>query len=151
MYSKQCKRPQVQEKSGSFKNNEKYAIFDSFYFFVKNVEIQMKNWCHIWKALLFFLISLPNFMSRKVWFIKKWAWSDPDWRDYSDFWPDWMNQYSKSTCVTKMIFWVLKEILEDYLPWKFQPQSFSGSWNMGASVFVLVEWSKFFLEKFLDH
>ena len=59
-----------------------------------------------------------------------------------------MNQYSKSTCVTKMIFWILKEILEDYLPWKNQPQSFTGSWNKAASVFTLFEWSKNFFEIF---
>ena len=41
------------EKSGSFKNNAKYGIFDSFYFFVKNVEIQMKNGWFFWKALPF--------------------------------------------------------------------------------------------------
>ena len=39
-------------------------------------------------------------------------------------------------------FWILKEILQDYLPWKFQPQSFSVSWKMAASVFTLFEWSR---------
>ena len=46
-----------------------------------------------------------------------------------------MNHSSKSTSLSKMIFWISKEILEDYLPWESQPQSFSGSWNMPASVF----------------
>ena len=41
-----------------------------------------------------------------------------------------------------MIFWILKEIFEDYLPLKNQPQSFSGSWNMAASVFAAFEWSE---------
>ena len=34
-----------------------------------------------------------------------------------------MNQYSKSTCVTKMIFWILKEILEDYSPGNLSPRA----------------------------
>ena len=73
----------------------------------------------------------------KVWFIQKWGLIDPDWRVFCDFWPLWMNQYSESTCVSKMIFSILKEVLEGYLPWKFKPQSFSGSWNMPASVLGL--------------
>ena len=78
----------------------------------------------------------------KVWFIQKWGLMDSDWRIFCDFWPYWMNQYSKSTCVTKMIFWTLKEILEDYSPRKSQPQSLNGSWNKAASVFKVFEWSQ---------
>ena len=71
----------------------------------------------------------------KVRFIQNWGLIDPDWRVFCDFWPFWMNHHSKSTWLTKMIFWILKEILEDYLPWKFEPQSCKGSWNKAASVF----------------
>ena len=78
----------------------------------------------------------------KVRFIQNWGLIDPDWRVFCDFWPFWMIHSSKSTCVSKKIFWTLKEILEDYLPWKNQPQSLSGSWNKAASVFTLFEWSK---------
>ena len=42
----------------------------------------------------------------------------------------------------KMIFWISKDILKDNLPWKNEPQSFNGSWNMPASVFLDFEWSK---------
>ena len=41
-----------------------------------------------------------------------------------------------------MIFWTLKEILEDYSPRKSQPQSLNGSWNKAASVFKVFEWSQ---------
>ena len=130
--------PFFREKSGSFKNNAKYAIFRDFLGFF----IFCKKRRHTIEKLMSFLESPVFFWSPckisclgKVWFIQKWPLIDPDWRVFCDFWPFWMNRYSKSTCVTKMIFWILKEILEDYLPWKNQPQSFTGSWNKAASVF----------------
>ena len=76
-------------------------------------------------------ISCPE----KVWFIQNGGLIDPDWRVFCDFWPFWMIHSSKSTWLTEMIFWISKEILEDYLPWKFEPQSCKGSWNKAASVF----------------
>ena len=39
-------------------------------------------------------------------------------------------------------FWILKELLEDYLPWKNEPQRFSSSWYMSATVSAVFEWSK---------
>ena len=86
----------------------------------------------------------------KVRFIQNWGLIDPDWRVFCDFWPFWMIHSSKSTCVSKKIFWTLKEILEDYLPWKNQPQSLSGSWNKAASVFTLFEWSKMDFGQYLQ-
>ena len=41
-----------------------------------------------------------------------------------------------------MIFWILKEVLEDYLSWKNQPQSLSRSPYLSTLVFAVFEWSK---------
>ena len=137
--------PFFREKSGSFKNNAKYAIFRDFLGFF----IFCKKRRHTIEKLMSFLESPAFFWSpwkisclEKVRFIQKWGLIDPGWRVFCDFWPFWMIHSSKSTCVSKKIFWTLKEILEDYLPWKNQPQRFSGLWNMAASVFTLFEWSK---------
>ena len=101
----------------------------------------MKNWFDIWKAVSFSdLHAKFHVLERFGLFNNERACSDPDWRDFSDFWPYRMNQYSKSTCVTKMSFRILKEILDDYLPWKFKPQSFSGSRYRPALVLGL--WMK---------
>ena len=130
------------EKSGSFNNQENVFFFWQFLIFCKRSRNTNEKLMSYLESPVFFWSPCQISCPGKVWFIQKWAWNDPDSRDFSNFWPYWMNQYSKSTCVTKMNFWVLKEILEDYLPWKNKPQSLSGSWNMAASVFTLFEWSK---------
>ena len=145
--------PFFREKSGSFKNNAKYAIFRDFLGFF----IFCKKRRHTIEKLMSFLESPVFFWSpckisclEKVWFIQKWLPSDRDWRVFCDFWPYWMNHNSKSTGLTEMRFCILKEILVGYLPWKFEPQSFSGSWPKGASVCTLFEWSKIDLGQFLE-
>ena len=41
-----------------------------------------------------------------------------------------------------MTFWILIELLEDYLSWKNQPQSLSRSPYLSTLVFAVFEWSK---------
>ena len=120
---------------GSFNNYENVPFFGYFLFFVKIFDFSRTNWYyrlkgisksyHPWKNEYIWMCGLENLIYGCY----------PDWRVLCVFWPYWMNHSSKSICLTKMIFWISKEILQDYLPWKSQLQSFSGSWNMPASVF----------------
>ena len=80
--------PFFREKSGSFKNNAKYAIFRDFLGFF----IFCKKRRHTIEKLMSFLESPVFFWSPckisclgKVWFIQKWPLIDPDWRVFLRF------------------------------------------------------------------
>ena len=143
-------RPDFPWKIWIIQKLSKISNFWQFLIFCKKLRNTNEKRMSFLKSPVFFWSPLQISGLGKVWFIQKWVPSDPDWRVFCDFWPFWMNHNSKSTCVSKMIFWILKEILEDYLPWKSQPQRFSGSWNKAASVFYTF-WmiQNFFLEKLL--